>query len=83
MMPRRTVSFVAACAIVVACRGATGPDPSSAVACTRDSDCSPGPCGPCEAGATITYAARMQECVVNPCPGKQAFCAPDHTCVIR
>lgn len=59
------------------------PDMDAPVKCAKDTDCSLGPCGPCESNAVFTQAMMMQECVVNPCPGKQAFCNADHVCALK
>jgi hypothetical protein len=53
------------------------------MACTKDADCSPPPCGPCASGTTITPDMMMHECVVNPCKNPGAACNASHVCVVR
>ena len=68
------------------------PDSDAPMPCASDRDCPGLACGPCSTGASVTYRAQYQECVVNPCTvnrptdrgaGATAVCGVTHTCVVR
>ena len=59
------------------------PSGDAPVICVTDADCHAGACGPCSPNDPVTHAALYAECVVNPCPGKTAYCSASHACTIR